>query len=65
MYYSILSSELLSNGYFLFFTNAFIGQDVMIYKHLLFSIFYFKKTPNLSVILLSIGEHADGENWKL
>lgn len=43
MYYSILSSELLSNGYFLFFTNAFIGQDVMIYKHLLFSIFYFKK----------------------
>lgn len=45
MYYSILSSELLSNGYFLFFTNAFIGEDVMIYKHLLFSIFYFKKNP--------------------
>lgn len=45
MYYSILSSELLSNGYFLFFTNAFIGEDVMIYKHLLFSIFYFKKKP--------------------
>lgn len=65
MYYSILSSELLSNGYFLFFTNAFIGEDVMIYKHLLFSIFYFKKKTNLSVILLSIGEHADGENCKL
>lgn len=45
MYYSILSSELLSNGYFLFFTNAFIGEDVMIYKHLLFSIFYLKKPP--------------------
>lgn len=45
MYYSILSSELLSNGYFLFFTNAFIGEDVMIYKHLLFSIFYLKKNP--------------------
>lgn len=40
-----LSSELLSNVFFLFFTNAFIGQDVMIYKHLLFSIFYLKKTP--------------------
>lgn len=39
-----LSSELLSNVFFLFFTNAFIGQDVMINKHLLFSIFYFKKT---------------------
>lgn len=48
-----------------FFTNAFICQDVMINKHLLFSIFYFKKNPNLSVILLSIREHADGENWKL
>lgn len=47
-----------------FFTNAFICQDVMINKHLLFSIFYLKKN-NLSVILLSIGEHADGENWKL
>lgn len=42
------SSELLSNGYFLFFTNAFIGQDVMIYKHLLFSIFYLKKTQLIS-----------------
>lgn len=32
-----------------------------------FIVFYFlfKKTPNLSVILLSIREHADGENWKL
>lgn len=39
-----LSSELLSNVYFLFFTNAFIGQDVMICKHLLFSIFLLKKT---------------------
>lgn len=48
MYYSILSSELLSNGYFLFFTNAFIGQDVMIYKHLLFSIFYLKKPQLIS-----------------
>lgn len=40
-----LSSELLSNVFFLFFTNAFIGQDAMINKHLLFSIFYLKKTP--------------------
>lgn len=47
-----------------FFTNAFICQDVMINKHLLFSIFYLKKS-NLSVILLSIREQADGENWKL
>lgn len=39
-----LSSELLWNVYFLFFTNAFIGQDVMICKHLLFSIFLLKKT---------------------
>lgn len=32
-----------------------------------FIVFYFfiKKNNNLSVILLSIGEHADGENWKL
>lgn len=59
-----LSSELLSNVFFLFFTNAFNGQVVMIYKHLLFSIFYLKKS-NLSVILLSIREQADGENWKL
>lgn len=60
-----LSSELLSNVFFLFFfTNAFICQDVMINKHLLFSIFYLKKS-NLSVILLSIREQADGENWKL
>lgn len=36
----------------------------MINKHLLFSIFYLKKS-NLSVILLSIREQADGENWKL
>lgn len=43
-----LSSELLSNVFFLFFTNAFIGQDVMIYKHLLFSIFYLKKTQIIS-----------------
>lgn len=43
-----LSSELLSNVFFLFFTNAFIGQDVMIYKHLLFSIFYFKKPQLIS-----------------
>lgn len=48
MYYSISSSELLSNVFFLFFTNAFIGQDVMIYKHLLFSIFYFKKPQLIS-----------------
>lgn len=34
-----LSSELLLNVFFLFFTNAFIGQDVMINKHFLFSIF--------------------------
>lgn len=60
-----LSSELLSNVFFLFFTNAFIGQDVMINKHFLFSIFKKKKQLNLSVILLSIREHADGENWKL
>lgn len=41
-----LSSELLSNVFFLFFfTNAFICQDVMINKHLLFSIFYLKKPP--------------------
>lgn len=66
MYYSILSSELLSNVFFLFFHKCidYIGQDVMINKHLLFSIFYLKKS-NLSVILLSIREQADGENWKL
>lgn len=40
-----LSSELLLNVFFLFFTNAFIGQDVMINKHFLFSIFKKKNTP--------------------
>lgn len=36
----------------------------MIYKYLLFFIFYLKKV-NLLVILLLIGEYVDGENWKL
>lgn len=41
-----LSSELLSNVFFLFSQmHLSVMQVVMINKHLLFSIFYLKKTP--------------------
>lgn len=41
-----LSSELLSNVFFLFSQmHLSVMQVVMINKHLLFSIFYFKKNP--------------------
>lgn len=65
MYYSILSSELLSNVFFLF-SQMHLTVKLWWYTNIYCFLFFILKKPNnLSVILLSIGEHADGENWKL
>lgn len=60
-----LSSELLSNVFFLFFHKCLYLSRCDDKQTFIVFYFLFKKNPNLSVILLSIGEHADGENWKL
>lgn len=48
-----------------FFSQMHLLVKMWWYTNIYCFLFFILKKPNLSVILLSIGEHADGENWKL